>query len=33
MDNLTDFANTKDVSDVEIEWVLRETGSYGWSME
>ena len=33
MDNLTDFANTKDVSDAEIEWVLRETGSYGWSAD
>ena len=27
MDNLTDFDNTKDVSDAEIEWVLRETGA------
>ena len=33
MDNLTDFDNTKDVSDAAIEWVLRETGSPGWTPE
>ena len=33
MDNLTDFTNTEDVSDAAIEWVLRETGSPGWTPE
>ena len=33
MDNLTDFDNTKDVSDAAIEWVLRETGSPAFSVE
>ena len=31
MDNLTDFDNTKDVSDVALEWVLREADAPGWS--
>ena len=33
MDNLTDFDNTKDVSDAAIEWVLQETGSPAFSVE